>query len=163
MVTCIVIVIYSRNSLELNSVEDARAMSEYSHLHNQIGGSAFGEDESISARLIQAPVLMFRPFPWEANNWNALLASLEGLILLSLTLWQRVGLYRLFLSARSIPLAVFTICFFTIFSVVFSISISNFGLLTRQRVMVLPLVLSLIVAASSFGPMRKVRTETRKP
>jgi hypothetical protein len=157
VVTCIVIVMYSRNSLELNSVEDARAMSEYSHLHNQIGGSAFGEDESIGARLVQAPVLMFRPFPWEANNWTALLASLEGLILLSLTLWQRVGLYRLFLSARSIPLTVFTICFFGIFSVVFSISISNFGLLTRQRVMVLPLVLSLIVAASSFGPPRKIR------
>ena len=111
-------------------------------MHNQIGGSAFGEDESIGTRLVQAPMLMFRPFPWEANNWNALLASLEGLILLSLTLWQRVGLYRLFLSARSTPLAVFAICFFGIFSIVFSISISNFGLLTRQRVMVLPLCLA---------------------
>jgi hypothetical protein len=157
VVTCIVIVIYSRNSLELNSVEDARAMSEYSHLHNQVGGSAFGEDESIGVRLIQAPVLMFRPFPWEANNLTALLASLEGLLLLSLTLWRRVGLYRLFLSARSIPLTVFTICFFSIFSVVFSISISNFGLLTRQRVMVLPLVLSLIVAAGSSASLRNIR------
>jgi hypothetical protein len=163
VVTCIVIVMYSRNSLELNSVEDARAMSEYSHLHNQIGGSAFGEDESIGARLVQAPVLMFRPFPWEANNWTALLASLEGLILLSLTLWQRVGLYRLFLSARAIPLVIFAICFIAIFSAVFSVALSNFGLLARQRVMVLPLVLTLVAGSRSLNAARKFRMRRTQP
>jgi hypothetical protein len=149
VVTCIVIIIYSRNSLELNSVEDARAMSEYSHLHNQIGGSAFGEDESISTRLVQAPVLMFRPFPWEVNNWTAVLASCEGLALLVLILRRGSSLVRLFLRARSVPLAIFAICFVVMFSGVFSVALSNFGLLARQRVMALPLVLILAVGSKS--------------
>ena len=154
VVTCIVIVMYSRNSLELNSVEDARSMSEYSHLHNQIGGSAFGEDESISARLVQAPLLMFRPFPWEVNNWTAVLASCEGLALLVLILRRGSSLVRLFLRARSIPLAIFAICFVVMFSGVFSIALSNFGLLARQRVMALPLVLILAAGSKSLAQVR---------
>jgi hypothetical protein len=161
LATCLAIVTYSKSSLELNSVEDARAMSEYSHLHNQIGGSAFGEDESIGTRLAQAPLLMFRPFPWEVNNWTAVLASCEGLALLLFILYRRADLVRLFLSARSTPLVIFAICFVAIFSAVFSIALSNFGLLARQRVMVLPLVLALVAGSKSLNPRSEIQSETR--
>jgi len=157
LATSLVIVTYSKSSLELNSVEDARAMSEYSHLHNQIGGSAFGEDESIGTRLAQAPLLMFRPFPWEVNNWTAVLASCEGFALLLFILHSRGDLVRLFLSARSTPLVIFAICFVAIFSAVFSVAMSNFGLLARQRVMVLPLVLALVAGSKSFGQAHKFK------
>jgi len=152
-IVCLAVVIYSRDSLQLNTVDDASARAEFSYTNNQIGGSAFGEGESVEQRLAQSPVLMFRPFPWEANNLTAVLTSVEGVMLFLVVFLRRRSLFRLLRNARSSPLAVFALLFFLMFSFVFSISISNFGLLARQRVMVLPLVLTLIVASKSF-PLR---------
>jgi hypothetical protein len=147
---CLGVVIFARNSLELGSVEDAQAMSDYSYKYNQVGGSAFGDASSTqTGRLAQSPFLMFRPFPWETNNGTAVIASAEGLVLLLLVVRRRASLFRLVTNARSNPLVIFAISFFLIFSVVFSISVSNFGLLARQRVMVLPLVLMLVLASRS--------------
>jgi hypothetical protein len=147
---CLGVVIYARNSLELANVEDAQAMSDYSYKYNQVGGSAFGDESStLTSRLAQAPFLMFRPFPWETNNGTAVAASAEGLVLLLLVVRRRASLFRLAINARSTPLVIFAISFFLILSVVFSISVSNFGLLARQRVMVLPLVLTLLLASKS--------------
>lgn len=157
LATCIGIVSYSRSSLELNSVEDAQAMSEHSYTYNQIGGSAFGEGESVTARVLQAPLVMFRPFPWEVNNTTAALACCESLLLLLFAFRRRAGLLRLFLKARSIPLVVFAVSFFLILSTVMSISISNFGLLARQRVMMLPLVLMLLVMSKSASVRRRAQ------
>jgi hypothetical protein len=153
---CLGVVTYARNSLELGTVEDAQAMSDYSYKYNQVGGSAFGDERSTqTARLVQAPFLMFRPFPWETNNAMAVIASAEGLFLLFLVVRRRVALFKLLINARSIPLVVFAISFFLIFSVVFSVSLSNFGLLARQRVMVLPLVLTLLLASKSSVVARR--------
>jgi hypothetical protein len=155
LATCIGIVSYSRVSLQLNTLEDAENMSEHSYTYNRIGGSAFGEGESVEVRLAQAPLLMFRPFPWEANNATAALACGESLLLLLFVLRRRAGLVRLMLRARSVPLVVFSVCFFAILSIVLSISISNFGLLARQRVMLLPLVLMLLVTAKPMAARRR--------
>jgi hypothetical protein len=146
---CLGIIIYARTSLNLNSIEDARAMSDYSHKYNQVGGSAFNGGDTEIGRLTGAPFLMFRPFPWETNNATAVIASCEGLVLLFLVLQKRASLFRLLANARSNPLVVFTICYFIIFSCVFSITIGNFGLLARQRVMVLPLFLIMLVASDT--------------
>ena len=156
LATCVGIVSYSRSSLELNSVEDAHEMSEHSYAYNQIGGSAFGEGESVEARLAQAPLLMFRPFPWEVSNLTAALACCESLLLLLFAFRRRTGLFRLLLKARSAPLVVFILCFFAILSTILSISISNFGLLARQRVAVLPLILMLLVTSKSSSARRAV-------
>jgi hypothetical protein len=150
------VVTYSRSSLQLNSVDDAGAMAESSYVNNQIGGSAFGAGETMEERVAQFPVLMFRPFPWEINNLTAVFASGEGIALFIFAFCRRKYFFRLLRNARSSPLVVFSLLFFLLFSVVFSISISNFGLLARQRVMVLPLLLTLIVASKSF-PSRPAR------
>jgi hypothetical protein len=153
-VICLAVVIYARDLLHFNSVEDANARAESSYMNNQTGGSAFGEAETVEQRLVQAPVLMFRPFLWEVTNLTAVLASCESIMLFLVIFFRRKYLFRLLRNARSNPLVVFAISFFLIFSAVFSISISNFGLLVRQRVMVLPLILTLIVASESFPPHR---------
>lgn len=135
-------------------------MSDYSYKYNQVGGSAFGDESSTqTARLAQAPFLMFRPFPWEANNMPAVIASAEGfvLLLLFLVVCRRASLFRFLINARFTPLIIFAISFFLMFSVAFSISLSNFGLLARQRVMVLPLVLTLVAGSKALNPERKLR------
>lgn len=157
-VICLGVVTYARNSLELGSVDDARAMSDYSYKYNQVGGSAFGDESSTQiGRLAEAPFLMFRPFLWETNNGPAVIASCEGLVLLFLVLRRRVSLFRLVLKARATPLVTFAVSFFLIFSIVFSISVSNFGLLARQRVMVLPLVLALLIASKPSAETRETQ------
>ncbi|MGA2203088.1 MAG: hypothetical protein ABSG40_14095 [Terriglobales bacterium] len=156
LVICLAVVIYSRDSLQFNSVDDAKARAESSYTNNQIGGSAFNEGETVEIRLVQSPALMFRPFPWEVPNLTAVPASCESVVLFLVIFFRRKYLFRLLRNARSNPLVVFSILFFLIFSVVFSISSSNFGLLARQRVMVLPLILTLIVASESF-PSRPTR------
>ena len=150
LAVCLAVVIYSRDSLQLNSFDDASARAEFSYVNNQAAGSAFGEGETVEDRLIRSPVLMFRPFPWEVTNLTAVPASCESIVLFVVIFFRGKYLFRLLRKARSNPLVLFSILFFLIFSVVWSISISNFGLLARQRVMVLPLILALIVASGSF-------------
>lgn len=157
LAVCCGVVIYARSSLEVSSLEDAQSMSDYSYKYNQVGGSAFGDsDNSMTSRLAQSPFLMFRPFPWETNNGPAAIASCEGSLLLFLVVSRRSPLLKLVVKGRSIPLVAFTVSFFLIFSLVFSISLSNFGLLARQRVMVLPLVLLLLLSSKSPAKARQM-------
>ena len=151
---CLGVILYSRSTLRFNGVEDASAMAESSYTNNQTGGSAFGEGETLQERLLRSPVLMFRPFPWEVRSLTAVPASCEGLALFLFVFFRRKYLLGLLRNARSNTLVVFAILFFLMFSAVFSISISNFGLLARQRVMVLPLFLTLVVASKTFPQSR---------
>jgi len=161
IIVCLGMATYARESLDLNSLDDAQAMAEFAHEHDNVGGSAFGGETTPVDRFAGAPLLMFRPFPWEANKASVLVASCEGLALFIFVFRRRTGLLRLLRNARSTPLVVFAGCFFTIFSMVFSLSLSNFGLLVRQRVMVLPLVLMLLVAAGPSVTRQGIRGRLR--
>ena len=110
------------------------------------GGSVFeNEQTSLSpSKFPEALVgVLFRPFPWEAGNPQALIASAEGAFLLGLFIlgWRRVvGAIRSVLRTPYIVLClVYTVLFVYAFS-----SFSNFGILTRQRVQVLPFVIVLV-------------------
>ncbi len=87
--------------------------------------------------------VLFRPFPWEAKNPLSLIASLEGLTVLGLFVagWRRmVGGLRSILRTPYVVLC----CAYTVLFVYGFSSFSNFGILTRQRVQVLPFVLVLV-------------------
>lgn len=84
--------------------------------------------------------IMFRPLPFEAHNAQALLASLEGVVLLGLF---ALSLPRLRRGAREIwrrPYLLFAMVYSLLFILAFS-SFGNFGILARQRVQLYPLVL----------------------
>lgn len=81
-----------------------------------------------------------RPFPWEVNNAQSLLASLEGLFLLGLLL---LGWRRLLNALRSMldtPYLLFCGTYTVLFVYGFS-SFANYGILVRQRVQVVPFLL----------------------
>jgi hypothetical protein len=96
------------------------------------------------ARFPSAAVsVLFRPFPWQARNAQAMIASLEGLALLACFV---VGWRRLAGALRSIlhtPYVVLCLTYSVLFIYGFS-SFANFGILVRQRVQVLPFVLVLL-------------------
>lgn len=89
------------------------------------------------------PSVVFRPLPWEARSVNALIAAVEGLLLLGLfaASWRRLLTFPLLALRR--PFLVFVGAYVVVFSVGFSY-VANFGILARQRTQMLPMVLVLL-------------------
>lgn len=87
--------------------------------------------------------LLFRPFPWEAGNLLVAIQSLEGIALLALALvgWRRLAhVPRLLRSHAWLTFsAVYVLAFILAFS-----GFSNFGIVARQRSLMLPFFLALL-------------------
>ncbi len=115
------------------------------------GGSAMSSATSLLNGVLNAPFLLLRPFPWEVHNLPAAIAGAEALMLLGLFVWQRRALGAQVRQLRSNSTVLLILLFAIEFSVTFAAAIRNFGLLTRERVMLLPLVLMLFCAAPSPG------------
>jgi hypothetical protein len=109
------------------------------------GGSSF----SIPGRgtPLQYPLavftVLFRPLPFEAPNLQAMLTALEGLLLLGLAVRYRRRLYGLLSNLRRRPYVGLCLVYTLLFGFAFS-QISNFGIIARQRVQVLPFAVVLV-------------------
>jgi hypothetical protein len=109
------------------------------------GGSSF---EAVNARsLADVPAavmaVLFRPFPWEANNGQALVAALEGMAMLALFALSVPRFAALPALMRRHPYLVLVAVYTLLFCVAFS-SFGNFGILTRQRIQLFPFALVLL-------------------
>lgn len=110
--------------------------------------------------------VFFRPFPWEAGNLNGIIAGAEGLLLAGLfaVSWRRVLSFPRMALRR--PFLVFSTTYVVLFGIGFSF-IANFGILARQRVQAL--VVLLMVLALPKAPMpslsfrRKNNQDDRDP
>lgn len=111
------------------------------------GGSQFVTDTETNFDPSSFPTafvnVMFRPFPWQANNTQALVAAAESAFLMVLFVmgWRRiVGALRAVVRTPYVVVCgVYTVLFVFGFS-----AFSNAGILVRQRVQVLPFVLVLL-------------------
>ncbi len=122
---------------------------------NRYGPAAFGKDESFFTKSLSAPLLLFRPFIWEAHNIPSALASLESLLLF-LLYWRRRRELLTTISGYRIHNFVGFLLLYTVqFSIIFAGAMSNFGLLVRQRVMLLPFVLMLFTASAMTRQPRR--------
>ena len=106
-----------------------------------IGGSSFAAPAVSSPLDVPWAILtvIFRPFLWEVSGPSTLLAGLESLVLIGLVVanWRRlVGGIKLSLRR---PYLVFVLTFAGAFIMAFSY-IGNFGILARQRSIMLALV-----------------------
>ena len=122
------------------------------------GGSEF--DTSPGPSLADLPMdlvtVLFRPFPFEVHNVQALLAALEGSILMLLFIlsWPRLRTIAKRLATQ--PYITFCITYIVLFCFIFS-SFQNFGILARERVMVYPFVIALLAL-----PMLEIRNTVRR-
>ena len=107
------------------------------------GGGGSGFSGSLTSRILLAPFLLFRPFPWEVHSAVAALASLEGLALAVLFWRRRRNLWYAVQNWRN-PFIIFILAFSLQFVVVFSAAISNFGILIRERIMLAPIAVMLV-------------------
>ena len=109
------------------------------------GGSTFhvSNPNSLWSLPKDAFTVLYRPLPYESHNAQSVVASLEGLFLLVLTLASIRRLYRAATLFPRAPYVLFVAAMVIVFSFAFS-NIANFGILTRQRSQVLPFFLVLL-------------------
>lgn len=87
--------------------------------------------------------VLFRPLPFEAHSQEALIAAAEGVLLIAVTAasWRRLVLLPWKILRE--PYVAYALSMVLLFCFVFSV-IANFGILTRQRTQVLPLLFVLL-------------------
>jgi hypothetical protein len=90
-----------------------------------------------------AMTVLFRPFPTEAHNAQALVAAVEGVFLLLLVVTSRRRLMTMPRLMRRRPYIPFAVLYLLLFVIAFS-NFNNFGIMTRQRVQVFPFLLVLL-------------------
>jgi hypothetical protein len=121
------------------------------------GGTRFSPADAASPiGYPQAAVtILFRPFPFEARRLDQLLTSLEalGLALLMITSLRR--LMSVPSRLRVQPYVALSLAYVLVFFFVFSV-ISNFGILARERTMMLPFVFVLL-SVTAFAAARERR------
>lgn len=94
--------------------------------------------------------VLVRPFMWEAHNAQAMVSALEG-ILVSVFLvasWRRILVALSGLLRR--PYLLFGLTYLAIFVYAFA-GFGNFGILARERVLVMPFLLMLVALPRTAG------------
>jgi hypothetical protein len=131
----------ARTFVDLKDVGQTQDVLKHVGRSNQFGGSAFGS--SFLVRVLEAPFLLFRPFPWEVRSIPSMIAGVEALGL-SIFFWRNLQLVRSSIrNWRDNAFVIFSWIYALEFSLVFAGALTNFGTLVRQRVMLIPLALMI--------------------
>jgi hypothetical protein len=130
--------------LDENTERTSQGGSEFEHGGNSLNPLRLPEG---------AVTVLLRPLPWETDSSLQLLSSLESVLLAALIVirWRsvRASLTR----ARSTPFLIYCWVLLVLYAATFS-SIANYGLLVRQRSLVLPALYVLISVRSAAAPAR---------
>ncbi len=107
--------------------------------------SAFNTNVSLSPlRLPQdAVTVLLRPFPWEVQSKNQILASLEGMALVAFIFIRRRSLAFSLRMLRDVPFLFYAWILTGLYVLLFQ-AFGNFGLLVRERSIVLPALYVLL-------------------
>jgi hypothetical protein len=146
--------------LDENTATAALGRMDISTQGNQYGGSAV-ETPTISTPLQMALFfpsgvvrVLFRPFPWEANNFNAALAALENLFIAYLVLRRLRHLPGLFVGIRGRPYSCY--CLIVAFELLVILGPTpNLGLLSRERTQLLPFFFAFLLTGHSMPQSRR--------
>jgi hypothetical protein len=147
----------------LNSIE---AELDQTSAQTAQGGSKFGGDKDQPRNNSLTPLrlpagaatVLLRPFPWEIESGFQILASLESMALALLMLRRWSSMKLAVTRSRSSPFLLYCWTMIAIWAATFS-SFANFGLLTRQRSLVLP-ALFVMIAIDPVLASRPATTRT---
>ena len=99
---------------------------------------------------MDAVTVFLRPFPWEVESSLQILASLESMALAALIVWRFKSLRTALARSREAPFLMLCWVLTGLYAVSFA-SFANFGLLVRERSLVLPALFVLL----SVDPIRR--------
>jgi len=109
------------------------------------GGSRFHGTIGISLKQLPLAILntIFRPFIWEAHHYLALIYSIESIALAFLMVKYFLNGINALLSFRKTEYISF-ILFYSSFLILMLSTMSNFGMIARQKVQLLPFIFVFI-------------------
>jgi hypothetical protein len=136
----------AKTYVEIEDVNQGKSVLMDVARNNAMGGSTYGS--SLASRLALAPFLLIRPLPFEVHSAQAAFASLEGMGLLVLFWRRRKSLYGTLRNIRSNSFAMFLALYAVEFTIIYAAATTNFGLLNRQRVMLIPFAIMLFFGDS---------------
>jgi hypothetical protein len=150
-----------------NLVETARITAyDIGRMTGRNAGSRYdlGDlDGSITSMIRLAPgainVSLYRPYLWEVRGPLMLMAALEGLVLLILTIIILFRMIRFKTNVLNSPAAWFSLVFSLTFAYAVGISTYNFGTLFRYKIPLMPFFAILLVLAwssSKYGTKKRV-------
>jgi hypothetical protein len=106
--------------------------------------------------------VLFRPFPWEAGTGFQLLASAEAMAVLGLIVIRFASIRLALRRARAEPFLLFCWTLLLLSAMTYS-AFANFGLLNRQRSLILPALYALIAVAPDRFRAWQQRRESEQP
>lgn len=152
--------------LGIEAVDPASLQNEWQWANGQTaqGGSSFegAYTTSVTGVPWALVTVLFRPFPYEAGGVLPLLTSLEGVLLIGLLIRYGRPLLKLPRFLRGHPYVTFCLTYVIFYSVLFS-GFANFGILARQRSLVLPAFLVLLALPSVVRGTRSTTVTTSSP
>ena len=97
-----------------------------------------------------------RPFPWEAHNMTALVASGEIVLLWALIFYRRKAVWMALRFWRQHRLLQFALPFLFFYTMMIGLAFANLGIIARQRAPIFPFMLMLITVVPAtwekYGP-----------
>ncbi|HKA84574.1 MAG TPA: hypothetical protein VKD21_11960, partial [Acidimicrobiales bacterium] len=120
--------------LNENTERTAQGGSEFEHGGNSLNPLSLPQG---------AVTVLLRPFPWETDSGLQVLSSLESALLAAIIVVRLPSLRAALVRARSTPFLLYCWVLLLLYAATFS-SIANFGLLVRQRSLVLPALYVLL-------------------
>jgi hypothetical protein len=155
---------------EFLGIEDLSVQSIEEELDEQterssIGGSTFTTSGNSLSPLnlpLATVTVLLRPFPWETDSALQLLASLESALLLVFIVVRLSSLRLALVRARVMPYLLYCWGLAVLYIMAFS-SFANFGLLVRQRSLVLPAVFALLCVSPALDRATRVRRDDSNP
>ena len=108
-----------------------------------------------------AATVLLRPYPWEVETGNQIISSLESAALAVFVFVRRRSLMLSLTRARTTPFLLYCWTLTVIYCATFS-SFGNFGLLVRQRSLVLP-ALFVLLSLDAIGSRKSERKGSPTP
>lgn len=151
--------LFQVEDLNVSSVNAALDLANY---RSAQGGSSFvaARIESIADVPWGVVTVLLRPFPHEATSVPGLVAAAEGLVLAVLLFGALPRLAAALRYLRQEAYLGYVVSFIGVFVFLFS-ALGNFGILTRQRTMMTPLLLVLVALPTARERVRARRLERR--
>lgn len=114
----------------------------------EVGGGSSIEAPAMSPLGLPVAIInvLFRPFPWEAGNIMMLMSSLEIVLLWGLILFRRRQLLESLRGWRRSRLLCLAGAFILVYSISFGMTVSNLGIIARQRIFVFPFLFVFLEA-----------------
>jgi hypothetical protein len=148
----------------LTSLEGVRTALGEASVQTEQGGSAFRAPglTTPTGMVLSIGTVLFRPLPFEAGDPQVLMSALESTVLLVVVIVRFRWVAAAVRSIRRQPYVAFLTAFL-IGGIIVLASVANFGILARQRTLILPAMLILISIPPSRHRTPVHGTEPREP